>query len=296
MKSHFVSSLSVQAQIRDEILLIVGDLGYSIVEQFEEQFPNRFLNAGIAEQGMMGIASGLAIEGFRPFVYSIGNFSTFRCAEQIRNDVAFHKLPVTIVSVGGGLVYGSAGYSHHAIQDYALMRSLPGMTIYAPGDLLELEYCLQQILESTSPAYLRLGSWSGDKLSHSLNTAQIRENVRFVAGISQSRKVLLSTGATLGLACEWLSEEKYQGYAVYSIPIWGPEQREQIADFIEGKETIVTLEDHLVDGGFGSWILETTNFSSNEHSPKIQIKGLRSAVSELVGDQQTLRWLGGLVP
>jgi transketolase len=104
---------------------VVGDLGYSVVEPFADRFPDRFINAGVAEQNMTGLAAGMASEGYHVFTYSIANFPTFRCAEQIRNDVDYHRLPVTVVSVGGGLAYGALGYSHHAVQDYALMRSLP---------------------------------------------------------------------------------------------------------------------------------------------------------------------------
>ena len=119
-------------------------------------FPKQFYNAGVAEQNMMGIASGMALEGNHVFVYSIGNFPTFRCAEQIRNDVDYHNLPVTIVSVGSGLGYGNLGYTHHALQDYALMRSFPNMLIVSPGSNEELSEALKYIVQNPQPYYLRL--------------------------------------------------------------------------------------------------------------------------------------------
>ena len=132
MRSAFIEELVELAKIQSNIALIVGDLGYSVIEPFAEMFPERFINAGVAEQNMTGLAAGMASEGYHVFTYSIANFPTFRCAEQIRNDVDYHNLPVTVVSVGGGLAYGSLGYSHHAVQDYALIRSFPNMLIASP--------------------------------------------------------------------------------------------------------------------------------------------------------------------
>ena len=123
MRNLFINRLVKEASKNKRIVLLVGDLGYNVVEPFKNKFPNRFYNVGISEQSMIGIASGLALNGYHVFVYSIANFPTFRCAEQIRNDVDYHNLSVTIVSVGSGLGYGNLGYSHHGIQDYSLMRS-----------------------------------------------------------------------------------------------------------------------------------------------------------------------------
>ena len=127
MRNAFIEELVSLANQNDHIALIVGDLGFSVIEPFADRFPDRFINAGVAEQNMLGFAAGMASEGYHVFVYSIANFPTFRCAEQIRNDVDYHQLPVTIVSVGGGLAYGNLGYSHHAVQDYGLMRLFPNM-------------------------------------------------------------------------------------------------------------------------------------------------------------------------
>src|SRR6478672_12080084 len=112
MRTAFINSLTEQARLRPEIFLIVGDLGYSVVEPFAAEFPDRFLNAGVAEQNMTGMAAGMASEGYHVFTYSIANFPTFRCAEQIRNDVDHHRFAVTVVAVGGGVSYGALGYSH----------------------------------------------------------------------------------------------------------------------------------------------------------------------------------------
>ena len=129
MRDIFIKKLCEKSKKNKKIFLIVGDLGFSVIEKYKNKFSNRFVNAGVSEQNMMGMAAGVASENMHVFVYSIANFPTFRCAEQIRNDVDYHNLPVTIVSVGAGVSYGHLGYSHHALQDYGLMRLFPNMLI-----------------------------------------------------------------------------------------------------------------------------------------------------------------------
>ena len=154
MRNKFIEVLVNEAKKNDKIVLIIGDLGYNVVEPFQEKYPDRFFNAGICEQNMASMAAGLSSEGFHVFIYSIANFPTFRCAEQIRNDICYHKLNVTIVSVGGGLSYGNLGYSHHAIQDLGLMRLFPELVIASPGDPIETELCLKYILKEK-----KINSW-----------------------------------------------------------------------------------------------------------------------------------------
>ena len=146
MRKIFIKQLVKAATKNKKIVLIVGDLGYGIVEPFKKKFPDRFFNAGVAEQSMAGLAAGLALKGFHVFIYSIANFPTFRCAEQIRNDIDYHNLSVTIVAVGSGLGYGNLGYSHHAIQDYALLRSFPNMIIASPSNNQEVEGTMNYLL------------------------------------------------------------------------------------------------------------------------------------------------------
>src|SRR5579872_4931085 len=134
MRTAFINGLIEQARINPRIFLITGDLGFSVIEPFAKEFPDRFLNAGVAEQNMTGVAAGLASEGFHVFTYSIANFPTLRCLEQVRNDVCHHNLPVTVVSVGAGVSYGNLGHSHHAVQDFAILRTFPEMTVFSPAD------------------------------------------------------------------------------------------------------------------------------------------------------------------
>jgi len=292
MRNAFIDELVALARHNPQIALIVGDLGYSVVEPFAEEFPERFINAGVAEQNMMGIAAGMASEGYHVFVYSIANFPTFRCAEQIRNDVDYHKLAVTIVAVGGGLAYGALGYSHHAVQDYALMRSMPNMLIAAPGDPMEVRGCVRYLVENPCPSYLRLGK-AGEPSFHD-NVPEIKpgEWLSIASGNTKKNKVLLSTGATLELAYTWLSKDP--AYALYSLPMWGMSVKEKQENQSKNWQEITTIEDHLMDGGFGTWLMESLYDSSFDLN-QIHIRCLDKKVCGMVAKQTTLNSLGGLI-
>ncbi len=187
MRNTFIKELIERAEHNKRIVLVVGDLGFGVVEEFAQRYPTRFFNAGVAEQNMMGLCAGIASEGYHVFAYSIANFPTFRCAEQLRNDVDYHKLPVTIVAVGGGLAYGNLGYSHHAVQDFALMRILPNMLISAPGDPQETISCLDYLLANPQPSYLRLGKSGEPSFSQIPSNSKPREAC-VVAGFFQWRQ------------------------------------------------------------------------------------------------------------
>ncbi len=206
MRSAFINELIVQARLHPEIFLIVGDLGFSVIEPFAAEFPDRFINAGVAEQNMTGVAAGLASEGYHVFTYSIANFPTFRCAEQIRNDIVYHNLPVTIVSVGGGVAYGSLGYSHHAVQDIALMRLFPGNLLACPGDPVETRACMKALVELRRPSYLRLGK-AGEPVVHSEEIAPpCPGGTVEVLKSTSGKNAFLTTGAALKLAVDLASK------------------------------------------------------------------------------------------
>jgi transketolase len=285
MRNAFIEELVALAREDSGVALIVGDLGYSVVEPFADEFPERFINAGVAEQNMMGLAAGMASEGFHVFVYSIANFPTFRCAEQIRNDVDYHNLPVTVVAVGGGVAYGNLGYSHHAVQDYALMRCMPNMLIAAPGDPMEVRACMQYLAEKRGPSYLRLGK-AGEPNFHQA-VPEVAPGRWLEIRKGDSRRTLLCTGATMQIAMSWASSADYQDCAVYSMPLWSMGAKDLQAEHVASFDEVITLEDHLHDGGFGSWMLESLPAKSGMRS-KITIKALDSKVCGMVGSQKTL--------
>lgn len=294
MRNAFIDELVKLARVKKNIALVVGDLGYKVVEPFAEEFPDRFINAGVAEQNMTGLAAGLASEGFHVFTYSIANFPTFRCAEQIRNDIDYHNLPVTIVTVGGGLSYGNLGYSHHAIQDYALIRSMPNMLIAAPGDPMETRACIRYLVDNPQPSYLRLGKAGEPSFHKDVPAVEPGIWLNVSKGLLP-QKCILTTGATLGLAFEWSKEHNFKDYTICSMPLWGMKYKDIQEQIFKKHESIITLEDHLFDGGFGSWMLESCYSSINSNN-LIKCLALSKNICGMVGTQKYLNMLGNIAP
>ena len=288
MRKLFINELVKACSKKKNIYLIINDLGYNVIEPFQKKFPKRFFNAGVSEQNMMGMAAGLSSEKNHVFVYSIANFPTFRCAEQIRNDIDYHKLSVTIVSVGSGLGYGHLGYTHHALQDYALMRIFPNMLIVSPGNNSELINSLNYLIKNPQPSYLRI-----DK-DEQANIAIKREKIlpgkvnKIING--NKKKIILVTGSVQNIA-KRLIKNKYKGYSLYSMPIWGMKIKKKVKNTIKKFNEVITLEDHFYDGGFGSWIQEIVNDSNI----KIKIKSqfIKDDVIYKVGSKDYLLRLYG---
>lgn len=293
MRTAFIEELILLARINPKIFLVVGDLGYSVVEPFAREFPERFLNAGVAEQNMTGLAAGMASEGYHVFTYSIGNFPTFRCAEQIRNDIAYLNLPVTIVAVGGGVAYGNLGYSHHTIQDYALMRSFPNMLIAAPGDPMEVRACLRYLVTHPQPSYLRLGK-AGEPVFHKKVPRLSPGKWACISLGGKPKRVLLSTGGGLGPALSLSKKKPYAGFSVFSLPLWGMHHKKSQESQAKKCVQVVTFEDHLRDGGFGSWFMESLG-CRNEQKIFVEIRSLDPKISQMVASQHSLMKLGGLL-
>ncbi len=286
MRKIFIEELTIAAKKNKKIILVVNDLGYSVVEKFAKKFPSQFFNAGVAEQNMMGIAAGMALEGYHVFVYSIGNFPTFRCSEQIRNDVDYHNLPVTIVNVGAGLSYGNLGYSHHSLQDYGLMRLFPNMLIASPGDEVETKACMKYILKNPQPSYLRLSKSNIKPLHNKIPNLKPGKWLSILKSKRISKKIFLTTGNVAYIAKKLLTEKSFYNYSVYSLPLWGMKYKKEQLNQINKWDKIVVLEDHLEDGGFGSWIKESTN--NNKIKTHIISKSLSNKVIGKVGSEKYL--------
>tara|TARA_B100000575_G_scaffold283770_1_gene276993 strand:+ start:1728 stop:2606 length:879 start_codon:yes stop_codon:yes gene_type:complete len=290
MRNHFIKELVKNAKHNKKIFLIVGDLGYNVVEPFADTYPERFLNIGVAEQNMMGVAAGIASEGMHVFVYSIANFPTFRCAEQIRNDVDYHKLSVTIVSVGGGFSYGNLGYSHHALQDYGLMRLMPNTLICAPGDIIETSMVINYLLKNPQPSYLRIDKSFNDKIREKVT--KLSPGKWLCLKKRKSKKTFLTTGNTLNFYKKINKIEKYSNYNIYSLPIWGQSLKSNQIRKLKNFSHIITIEDHYEDAGFGSWVREAAGSQLNL---KIDSFSLNSKNIFNVGNQEFLNEKSGLL-
>ena len=286
MRTAFINELIRLARENPKVFLVVGDLGFSVVEPYVAEFPDRFLNAGVAEQNMTGIAAGLAAEGFHVFTYSIANFPTLRCLEQIRNDVCYHRLPVTVVAVGAGLAYGNLGYSHHAVQDIAVMRTLPEMTILSPADPGEARECTRWIVDNPRPSYLRIGK-AGEKELHQVSGIQSGP-LEIIAGNSDC--ALVCTGSILKIALDAAHSLKAKGVnvAVFSCPWLQPASRE-FFQRLTAFRRLVVMEEHLWTGGLGSLLRD--NLPSGIEVTPLAVRAERLGE---VGNQAYLRQTTGL--
>jgi len=292
MRTAFFRTLKELAEHDERIHLIVADLGFGIVEPFAERFPTRFLNAGVAEQNMTGIATGLALCGKVVFTYSIANFPTLRCLEQVRNDVCYHNANVKIVAVGGGFAYGSLGMTHHATEDLAIMRALPGMVVVAPGDPIETELATRAIATHSGPCYLRLGR-AGEQAVHASGVAfEIGKAITIRDGCDLT---LISTGAILPLAvavADRLSDDGIRA-RVLSMHTLKPLDTGAVLAAARETRAVVTIEEHSVIGGLGGAVAEVLAECS-EVRPLFKRLGLPPEFSPYVGSQEYLRARYGL--
>ena len=255
MRTAFIDRLCTLAEGDERVWLLTGDLGFSVLERFADAYPERFVNAGVAEQNMIGVAAGLALSGKIPFVYSIANFPVMRCLEQIRNDVCYHRLDVKVVSVGGGMVYGSQGYTHHGVEDIAVMSALPGMAVLAPADPIEAAWAAEAAVERSGPVYVRLGK-AGDPVLH--ETPPHLEFGRAVTVREGDDVTLVSTGAALRIALESAAALAARGVSarVLSMPTVKPIDIDALTAAATQTPLVVTIEEHGPVGGLFSAVLE----------------------------------------
>ena len=292
MRDTFVRTLVELAKKDKNIELITGDLGFGVLKPFWEQCPNQFTNAGIAEQNMTSVAAGMALEGKTVFTYSIGNFPTLRCLEQIRNDCAYHNANVKIVCVGGGFVYGSLGMSHQATEDLAILRALPDVVVMAPADLIEAEECTKALAKTKGTAYLRLGRGGEKRIHERIDNFEIGKAITVHEG---ERIAIFSTGAIFEEVTSAYDELVSKGYkpAVYTFPTVKPIDKEVIKRVCKEFELLVTVEEHNILGGFGSAVAEVLSEMENK-SAKLLRLGLNDEYSIRVGNQKYLRQQYGI--
>jgi transketolase len=292
MRDAFVRRLVELAEADPRIFLITGDLGFGVLTDFAKRFRKQFLNVGVAEQNMIGVATGLALEGRIVFVYSIANFPTLRCLEQIRNDACYHDANVKIVAVGGGFSYGSLGISHHATEDIAIMRALPGMTVVVPGDEWEATEATSAVAARPGTCYLRLDKSKAE--------ATHQEGDRFqLGGIRTARQgkdvALICSGGILGVGLRSADILATKGVecGVLSVHTVKPLDREVLFQAARSSGAIVTLEEHTVEGGLGGAVAEVLLEAGTVPRRFLRL-GLANEFSSVVGSQDFLRMHYGL--
>jgi len=289
MREAFVRALSELAEHDGRIMLVNGDLGFGVLTDYVERFPAQYVNAGVAEQNMTAVACGMALTGARAYTYSIGNFPTLRCLEQLRNDVCYHHCDVTVVAVGGGFSYGQLGVSHFATEDLAMMRSLPGMTVVAPSDPWQAYELTMQLHERGGPAYLRIDKGSAGMPPGKIELGKVRE----VRGGKDA--VIFTTGAILSEAIAAADALLDEDVAVRVVDVHTIKPFDADAVIAAASECghVFTLEEHVVTGGLGSAVAETCAGAALALK-SFQRIGLTDLFPDVVGDQQYLRARYGL--
>jgi len=251
----FIASLLEAAKHNPRVYLITGDLGFAVFDRYRAELPGQFLNAGVAEQNMTAIATGMALEGRTVFTYSIANFPILRCLEQIRNDAAYHDANVKVVSIGGGFSYGALGMSHHATEDIAILRSLPAVTVVVPGDDWETHHATKAIIKRPGVCYLRLDKSSAGDTHAPGEEFEIGKARVLRRG---TRVAIVACGGILAEALKAADKLTTEGVSttVASIHTVKPIDRETLIDLARTHEALVTLEEHSLNGGLGSAVLE----------------------------------------
>lgn len=286
MRDTFVRTLTVLARENRNIRLLTADLGFGVLKPYWEAVPDQFLNAGIAEQNMTSMAAGMALMGKKVVAYSIGNFPTLRCLEQIRNDCAYHDADVKIVCVGGGFTYGALGMSHHATEDLAVMRALSNVVVLAPGDAAEAEAATKAMMAHAGTCYLRLGRGGERKIHEKLENFQIGKAIPVRQGRDAAIFFTGGIWEEVALACDILAKHDVHP-TVYSFPTVKPLDEAVVKACAATHKLIVTCEEHSCFGGFGSAVAEVMA----EHPGRARLLriGIPDAYCEIAGDQKFLR-------
>jgi len=292
MRTAFIKTLFELAQRDDRIVLLTGDLGFGVVDRFMQELPQQFINAGVAEQNMTGLAAGMALSGKIVFIYSIANFPVLRCLEQIRNDVCYHRINVKIVSIGGGMAYGAVGATHHATEDLAVMRALPNMVVVAPNDIVEASLATRAAVTHDGPFYLRMGR-AGEPTIHKTDidfqvgkAIKVREgcDLTFIVTGGLLKNVL---GASDALAQRGLQAR------VLSMHTIKPLDSVAVLEAVQETPAIFTVEEHTIIGGLGGAVAEA--LMENDLRPTYFRRiGLQDTFTSRVGDQEYLRHVYGL--
>jgi len=293
VRDRFIERLCLVAERDAKVMLVTGDLGFGVLDEYRRRFPRQFLNAGVAEQNMTGLAAGLALEGHTVYTYSIANFVFMRCLEQIRNDAAYHDCNVNVVCVGGGMSYGQLGVSHHATEDLAIMRSLPGVTVVAPGDDWEAAEATEAIARRPGVCYLRLDRAGQEVACAARRRAFELGKARLVRDGDEA--TIIASGGVLAEAAAAADRLAKTGVScrVLSVHTLKPLDSETLVAASCETGGVITVEEHTVDGGLGGAVAET--LLEHGAAPRFFRRlGLRGGFASAVGSQAYLRRRYGL--
>lgn len=292
MRDAFFNTLADNMHSNANIYFVTGDLGFGVTKPILEKAPLQFINAGIAEQNMMGFASGMALAGKTPFVYSIANFPTLRCLEQIRNDVCYYNANVKIIAIGEGFSYGSLGMSHHATEDIAIMRSLPNMIVFCPSDKYECKAITNYMCSHSGSMYMRLDRNGKSFHNEEISNFEVGKLYELISG--NSAVTIISSGSITEEAMDVVCFFNKQGISLslFSAPTIKPINIDSICEICKKTKLLISIEEHSVIGGLGSAIAEI--ISQFENKPILRIIGVNDTFASIVGNQEYLRDKYGL--
>lgn len=290
MRDAFSNALVAAAQRDPKVLLLTGDHGYALFDPFRKACPDQYMNCGIAEQNMVGVAAGLAKAGFRPIVYGLAAFVPIRVLEQIKIDVCYENLPVTFIGDGAGVVYAQLGTSHQSTEDIAALRAVPHISIYSPGDGFELTACFERIMRHRAPAYLRMGKADlGDIHDTQLAASKCSDLLPVTA--SGSPYLFIATGSGVKLAQKVAAS--LGGADIVSAPCLKPFPEAALRKLADGRGAIVTFEEHSIYGGLGGIVAETL---VGRYSGTVIRIGVEDQFSTLCGNYPFVMESHGLSP
>ena len=267
MRDVFSKELVRLTQDDEKVILLTGDHGYALFDSFRKYVPNQFINMGIAEQNMVGVAAGLAKSGFKPIVYGLSAFVPMRVLEQIKIDVCYENLPVVFIGDGAGVVYGHLGVSHQCAEDVAVLRSLPNIEIFSPGDAYEMEYVLRKAFDFKAPTYVRVGK-SDAGVIHQGSIGASQGGVIPVELGDKKSLIFFATGSMVVTALK--ISKAIGGIGVWSIPVIKPISSCEIIRIIAGVERVVVFEEHSRSGGLGGSLAEIISESSSSNTKVIR--------------------------
>jgi transketolase len=278
MRDNFIKKLIEIAKKDPRVVLLTADLGFSVLEEFANEFPSRFFNVGVSEQNMIGIATGLAESGFIPFTYSIAPFSLLRPYEFIKNGPILHNLPVRIIAIGPGFEYGNLGATHHLIEDIAVTRIFPNLSIYSPINSKNAESILDKSYLENNPIYYRIGK-NKDSLSDNLDYVESDNFIQLSKGDDSVAVFGIGSIVEEILKCNNVIDKKISSYAITKID--QKIQKELIA-IIQKYKNIISVEAHYINGGIGSMIAEI--IAENQLPMKLHRLGVKKTTDGIFGD------------
>jgi transketolase len=275
------------SKIDERVVFVGSDLGPGVLDKMKTEFPERFFMEGVSEQYIIGMAAGLAMEGFIPYVNTIATFLTRRCYEQVAVDLCMHDLPVRLIANGGGGVYAPLGPTHLAIEDIAIMRALPNMAVVAPCDADEMNRLMMSTLEWPHPIYIRLAKGGDRVVSAEQNGFELGKSIKMKDGVDG---LFITTGVMTQLALETAEVLKAQGVdvGVLHVHTIKPFDTSGVVSAIESVKAVVTVEEHIVNGGLGSAVLESCSELHAELLPKISRIGIPDKFATEYGSQSSL--------